>query len=179
MTAFRENKLAFVLGVLLALLAFRYWPLKHSLKEFQQPRRPTDLPGKSAAPTAQGESPARSPGAGSAPGMRQRLEAELDKMTDAQRKGFSERMKADLEFMESLRDLPEDQRREKMAEHFAQNPPPFGADFDGGGPGSGPPPFLPGEGEGPGNGAIHIPPPAIRRSMDQQIANSQKKLGTQ
>jgi hypothetical protein len=101
--------------------------------------------------------------------MRQRMEAALQKMPAEQRKAVEERMKADRAFFESLKDLPEDQRRKKMQEHFAENPPPPG--FGPGGPGPG------GHGGDPGNGdPIQLPPPDVRRSMDQQIANSLKQM---
>jgi hypothetical protein len=104
--------------------------------------------------------------------MRQRMEGAWKNLPEEQRTAMQARMQADRAFFESLRELPEDQRREKMREHFDQNPPPPG--FDPGFPGGG----GPGGGGDPANGdPVHLPSPEIRRSMDQQIANSQKQMG--
>jgi hypothetical protein len=159
---FRRYKLAILLMALLALNAVRYWHGKHPSETF---RRAGRLPGPPGDPAAADSF------SGTDPAMRQRIEAALQKMPAEQRKAVEDRIKADRTFFESLRDLPEDQRREKMREHFAQNPPP--PDFDPGFPGPGGQ-----EGGGPGSGdPVRLPPPDVRRSMDQEIANSQKNMG--
>jgi hypothetical protein len=102
------------------------------------------------------------------------MELALQTLTPEQRQAFEQRMQADRAFFETLRDLPEDQRRAKMQEHFAKNPPPEGFDPGSMPPPDGPPPGGPGD-NGPGfNGPMHLPPPSVRRSLDQQIANSQR-----
>jgi len=160
---FRRHKLAILLAVLLALNAVIYWHGKHPSKAFPGGWRPPGRPGTAGSADA---FPAPDPA------MRQRMEAALQKMPQEQRKVVEDRMKADRAFFESLRDLTEDQRRAKMQEHFAENPPPPG--FDPGLPGAG----GPGGGGDPGSGdPVHLPPPEIRRSMDQQIANSLKQMG--
>jgi hypothetical protein len=159
---FRRNKLAILLAVLLALNAVIYWHGKHPSKAFPGGWR---SPGPSENADSANAFPAPDPA------MRQRMEAALQKMPKEQRKAVEDQMKADRAFFESLRDLTEDQRRAKMQEHFSQNPPPPG--FGPGGPGAWGP-----TGGGPGNGdPVHLPPPEARRSMDQQIANSQKRAG--
>jgi hypothetical protein len=160
---FRRHRLAILLAALLLLNTVRFWHRKHHPEAFRTASR---LPGPPGDPAAANSFPAPDSA------MRKRIEAALQKMPEEQRKAVEDRMKADRAFFESLRDLPEDQRREKIQEHFAQNPPPPG--FDPGLPGAG----GPGGGGDPGNGdPVHLPPPEIRRSMDQQIANSQKQMG--
>ena len=116
----------------------------------------------------------RPDGTGGPPG-RERMEALLKKLSVEQRKVVEERMTEDRIFFDSIRDLPEEQRRQKMQEHFAQSPPAFPPNADGT---LMPPPDGEGVGTGPnpfGKGGMHLPPPGVRRSMDQQIANAQKK----
>ena len=160
---FRRRKLAMVLAILLALHAFRFWNGKHPPATFPRAGRPGDPPGEPAA-----ANPFPAPD----PAMRQRMETAWKNMPEEQRTAMQARMQADRAFFESLRELPEDQRREKMREHFDQNPPPPG--FDPGFPSGG----GPGGGGDPADGdPVHLPSPEIRRSMDQQIANSQKQIG--
>jgi hypothetical protein len=167
---FRRHKLAILLALLLTLNAVRFWRAKHSSEATRGVGRPFGPPG--APGSADG--PPGDPGSGNPfpepdPAMRQRMEAALQKMPEEQRKAFQDRIKADRAFFESLRDLPEGERRKKMQEYFAQNPPPEG--FGPGSPGAG------GPGELENGQPIQLPPPDVRRSMDQQIANSQKKTG--
>jgi len=147
--------------VLLVLTGIRRWPRKHLSGA---------LPPE---PGGTGFSERVSPDPGGFPqpdpAMRERMEATLQKMPAEQRQTFAARMQADRAFFETLRGLPEEERRAKMEEYFAQNPPPPGFD-----PGAFPPAGGSGPGGVPGDGApMHLPPPAIRHAMDQQIANSQ------
>jgi hypothetical protein len=159
---FQRHKLPIVLGLLLALAALRYSKGRHPSEEFRGAQR--------TVPSPRGQIGADSPPEPD-PGMRQRIEGALQKMSEKQRKSVEDRANADRAFFESLRNLPEDQRREKMEEHFEQNPPPQG--FDPGAPGAG----GPGVGGDPHNGdAIPIPPPDERHSLDEQFANSQKMM---
>lgn len=107
------------------------------------------------------------------PGMRQRLESALEKMPPDRRQAFEARLQADEAFFDSIRDRPEDQRRELIRDYFDSNPPP--PEFE---PGNAPPgmagPPGPGTG-GPPQGPMRLPDPSVRRRMDQQIANSQSK----
>jgi len=157
---FRRRKLAIVLAMLLALNAARFWHGKDSPGASRGGGRIFGPPG---APGADNPFPARDAA------MRKRMETALQNMPEDQRKAIEDRMKADRVFFESLRNLPKDQRSKMLQEHFAQNPPPPG--FGPGGP----------EARGPGeieNGEpIQLPPPDVRHSMDQQIANSQKEPG--
>lgn len=116
------------------------------------------------------------PGRSGGPPGRERMEEMLKKLPAEQRKVMEDRMAEDRKFFDSIRDLSEEERRQKIQEHFAQNPPPFSPNGDGG---PMPPPGS-GGGNGPGadpfgKGGMHLPPPEARRSMDQQIANTQKK----
>jgi len=167
---FRRHKLAILLAALLALNAVRYWHGKHASDASRgggQSFGPPGVPGSASGPPG---------GPGSAnpfpepdPAMRKRVEAALQTMPEEQRKAMEDRMKADRAFFESLRGLPEDQRRKKMEDYFAENPPPSG--FGPGAPGAG------GPGDLESGEPIQLPPPDVRRSMDQQIANSQKPIG--
>jgi hypothetical protein len=101
-------------------------------------------------------------------------------------------MKQGREFFASVQNLPDAERWQKMQQHFMQNPPPPGMPFPGPpgggppGPGGSPPPGGPGGGGpgggpggpgGPGGGGPHVPPPEMRRGMDQQIVNTMKAQG--
>jgi hypothetical protein len=158
----RRYKLAILLLGLLALIALRFRQGKYTSDAFRQAQHPARSPGAAVPADSFVESD---------PGMRQRIEGALQKLSEDQRKTVEGRMKADRALFESLRDLPENQRREKIEEFFDQNPPPL---FDPASPGIG----RPGGGGVPENGdPVHLPPPEIRRSMDQQMANSQKTMG--
>ena len=163
----QRRTLLILLGLLLALNAGRYWPRK--------------LPGGYlpawSSPEKSGGSFGDNPFLEPDPAMRQRMEAWLQKLPEEQRKAFKDRMEADRAFFESARALPPDQRTAKIQEHFAENPPPgFGpGDPAAGGDGSGGLPPPPGDLDN--GGPIHLPPPEIRRSMDELIANSQGKAG--
>jgi len=162
-TFLRKHKLTIVLGALLVIIVVRFW----------QGRRPSHTFRR---PLGAVVSPAGRAGANSLPdpdpGMRQRIEGALQKMADQQRKSVEDRANADRAFFESLQNLPEDQRRAKLEEYFEQNPPPQG--FDPGAPSV----RGPGAGGDPANGdAVPIPPPDVRHSLDQQVANAQKPLG--
>ncbi len=133
--------------------------------------------------------------------MRTRLESALAKLPESQRVAIQARMEADKAFFESLKALPEAERREKMQAHFAQNPPPQipGMERMGPPPGAGGGPGGPGgssngtesassngqEGGGSkdhapdGSAPSRLPDPSVRRGMDQQIANSQKTSAAQ
>jgi hypothetical protein len=169
-----RDKLAYMLAILIVLNAIRFWPHKKLDAEPGFPPLPPGRPANGAPP-----SPNFNPGDPSGPPDRERMEAMLRRLPAEQRKVVEERMEADRKFFDSIRDLPEQELRQKAMEHFAQNPPPFlpGADGapmplpSGGGAGGGGTPgadFF-------GKGGMHLPPPEVRRSMDQQIANGQKK----
>lgn len=161
---------AALLLLLVAVNVFVYWPGKKSKAVAgRMPLPPGEMKaGRPPEPTAE---------------MKARFEAMLAKMSEAERKAFAERRKADEAFFESLKNLSETERRQKMEEHRAANPPP---PMPGGGPG-GPPPARGGEGGdsaqgggkgGPGDGKVRIPPADARRNMDQQIVNSQGRNGS-
>jgi hypothetical protein len=156
----RRRKLALVLVILLALTAARFWHGKVSPGASRAGGRNFGPPGALGV-----NDPFPEPDTA----MRKRMEAALRNVPADQRKTIEDRMKADRVFFESLRDLPEDQRRKKLQEHFAQNPPPPGLGPNG--PGSGAP------GDMDNGEPIRLPAPDIRRSMDQQIANSQGEPG--
>lgn len=121
-----------------------------------------------------------SPDSPSQPKMRERFEAALQALPADQRKIIETRLAADRTFFDSIRNLPEAERRQKVQQHFAQNPPPQipgltpispdgttapgSSEAPGGGPG--------GPGHGPESG--QLPPPSARYSMDQHIVESQK-----
>lgn len=127
--------------------------------------------------------------------MRARMESALTKLPEAQQKAIRERIEADKAFFASIKNLSETERRQKMQEHFAQNPPPQipGVEKMGPPPGMAGDPGKPGEGadssSGSGNNEAkedapngpesnRLPDPAVRRGLDQQIANSQKAPAT-
>jgi hypothetical protein len=157
---FRRYSLPFLLLLLLALNGIHYWPRRHALGVLPRQSR-ANAPDVPAGPNDGAQFDAV---------MRQRMEAALQKLPPEQRQVADERMQADRSFFESLRGLPEDQRREKLEKYFAENPPPSGVapeSLPPGGPGL--------DGGPPGDGGpMHLPAPAIRRSMDQQIANARK-----
>lgn len=158
-----------LLAVLLLANLVTLWPSK---KAARSGPRPGDVP----ANFTQGVPPAPTEE------MRLQLQASLEKLPADQRKQVEDRMQADRAFFDSVRNLPEEERRAKMAEHRQTNPPLQipGFEFAGGlggprsntniesrdGDGLGP-------GGGPGKG--HIPDPSVRRGMDQRIADSQRK----
>lgn len=175
MNAFADSghhrKLAFVFSALFILCAVRLWP--HKSARTQNPAAPTgtfqtNAPGDGTPPS----------GPDSAPW--QRMNAVLQKLPAQQRKFAEERMRKDQAFFASLRDLPQDQRQQKIQEYLAKNPPQFPPQFDG------PPPTgAPGQNgehgpgfDDPGQRPMHLPPPEVRHSMDQQIANTQKQGGS-
>lgn len=153
-------------GILVLILlgnAVVYWPAKKSkvAGRFSGPPAGDFKEGKRPEPTAE---------------MKARFEAMVAKMSEADRKAFEERRKADDAFFESIKNLPEEERRQKRQEYRAQNPPPklpegMGAPPAGGagGPGGDGGSGGPGGGNGP-----HIPPVDVRRGMDATIVNAQK-----
>jgi len=165
---FRRFPLAVLLAVLLIIDGIKYWPPRHSGQALADarnlPRRipglPEDLRGADAFPEP-------------AAAMRQRLDAMLQRIPEEQRKAIQDHLEKDRIFFASLRNLPEEQRRQKIAEYFAQNPPPPGFDPTNGGAGIGGPGGPGGPEDG---GAFPIPPPAERRSLDQQVADSQRQM---
>jgi hypothetical protein len=167
-------KLAYILAILIALNVIRFWPHKKSDAETGSPPLPPGAPMNGALPR-----PNFDPGDPGSPPGPERIEAMLQRLPAEQRKVAEQRMEADRKFFDSIRDLPEQERRQRATEHFAQNPPPFPSGADG-------VPMPPPAGAGPGGGDVpgadffgkggmHLPPPEVRRSMDQQIANGQKK----
>jgi len=125
-----------------------------------------------------------------APGAR--LEAALASLPEADRKKVQEHVAAERAFFASIKDLAEDDRRQKMQEYFSKNPPPEV-------PGMGRPAFVPvgdapplptvgqagrsssGPTEPSGNmpRLNRLPEPLERREMDQQFVNSRKNRQTQ
>src|ERR1700744_5571246 len=85
--------------LMLILTAIRFWPGKHP--------KSGAFPGPGGPPTGMG------PGALPDDAMRERMENAVKDMPPEQRQAFETRMKADREFFASVRDLPEDQRRER------------------------------------------------------------------
>ncbi len=138
--------------------------------------------GKSSLPPGPPPGMTGNSPASSAPNsqMRERFEAALQALPADQRKTIEARIAADRTFFDSIRNLPEAERRQKAQQHFAQNPPPQipgltpispdgttapgSSEAPGGGPG--------GPGHGPESG--QLPPPSARYSMDQHIVESQK-----
>jgi hypothetical protein len=120
-----------------------------------------------------------------------RMQAQIDALPDDQKLAAQNWMSDTKKFADSVQSLPEDQRRQKMQEHFAQNPPPAGMPVpgpggpppDGGGspPPGGPPggPGGPGGAGGPDGSAPHIPAPEQRHDMDQHMVNDMKSAGLQ
>jgi len=155
-----RHKWAILLAVLLALIALKSWHAKHHSEASRGGER-----GFAPPEAGSSDNLFREPD----PAMRQRMKAALQNMPQEQRQAVEDRMKAERAFFDSLRDLPEEQRRKMMLEHFAQNPPPPG--FPPGGPGGG------GPGDLDNGEPMHLPPPDVRRSMDQEIANSRKAPG--
>jgi len=156
-----------LLAVLLLLNVIRYWPKKPAKTAFGPGQMPPPM-GAAGAP-GDGGGPDGMPFGAPSEAMRRRMEAMLKQLPADQRKAAEDRMKADKEFFDSLKDVPEDQRQAKIQQHFADNPPPPG--IGPGGPGGGP-----GGPSGPGSfEPTHLPPPEARHSMDQHIANQQKQ----
>lgn len=180
----RRLWIAVLLGLLIVNLAV-HWPwAERKTAADRPPGAPPGGPG--------GQPPAE---------MRAKMEAALAKLPEAQRTAIQARMEADRAFFDSLKTLSETERREKMKEHFANNPPPQipgmekmgpppGMAGGPGGPGEngngGNSSSSDGEGEGgrkdrtpDGSGPSRLPEPSVRRGMDQQIANSQKASASQ
>jgi hypothetical protein len=138
----RRHKWWLILAVLLVLNAIHYWPTKHTTRrQAGGPPPPGGFPQPDAA-----------------------MEARINSLPDDQKLAVEDWMKQDRDFAASIQNLPEAERREKMQEHFSENPPPPGLPFPGpGGPDDG--------------GAPHIPPPDVRRGMDQGLVNSMNNAG--
>lgn len=171
----RSKKLVWAGAILLALLAanvFVRWPSK-AVGGFGPPA-PREIDA----------------------GMRARIDEAIEALPEEQRADARHQADETAAFFESVKNLPEAERVEKVREHFRENPMPFlrppgppaeggqaggppGAPGAGGGPGGGPggAPGAPrGAGGGPGGpGSGHIPPPEERYSMDQHIATEQEK----
>jgi hypothetical protein len=148
-------------GVLLILLVSNlviHWP-KHP-KETAKGNAP-EMPGTPGDPP---------------PEMKAQLEEALQKLPEDQRAAVTQRMSDDRAFADSVKDLPTQERQQKIQEHFAENPPPqipgMPSPLNGGSGANGGAGSAPGSWGGPQSG--HIPPPEVRYGFDQQIANSQK-----
>jgi len=163
--ALQRHKWWLLLAVVLVLNAIRYWPVRHAAPGFGAGGPPPGGPG--------------GPGGGAFREPDAAMLAQIQAMPQEQRAAVEQRMREDKDFFASVQNLPETERREKVQQHFAENPPPFGP------PGPpGPPPGGAGGGPGgpggPGDGgAPHIPPPEVRRGMDQGLVNSMKNAGGQ
>ncbi len=152
-----------VLAALLLANLITFWPSKKATATAaSRPGGPADISRDGAPPPPNEE-------------MRARFQASLQKLPAAERQQVEERMQADRAFFDSVRNLPEQERQAKIEEHMKENPPLQipGLDFVGG-PGGPPGSGFGGNGPG-GPGKGHIPDPSVRRSMDQRIADSQKK----
>jgi len=177
----RRLWIAVLLGLIIINLAV-HWPWASRKHDMGQPPGPP--PNGAEGPRSEE--------------MRARLESALAKLPEAQQKAIRERMDADRAFFDSIKTLSETERRQKMQEHFAQTPPPQipGMEKMGPPPGMAGGPGGPGEGNNAssssengndgakdnapnGPGANRLPDPAVRRGLDQQIANSQKAPATQ
>jgi hypothetical protein len=162
---FCRSSLVILLALLLALTGLRYWPYKRAAEpdvDFADETLPRVVPGLDSPP---GDFP------GPDGATRGRMAAMLQKLPPEQRKAVQERMEKDRAVFASVAKLPAEDRRQKIEEYFAENPPP---------PELGPGPDIPGGPGGPGGpgdpgngGAFAVPPPAVRRGMDAGIANSQ------
>jgi len=157
-----------VLAVLLIFNVIRYWPAKRA-------------------------APAGPPAAGRGfPTPDAAMQAKIDALPDDQNEAVKDWMQQQKDFFASVQNLPDDQKQQKMMEHFSQNPPPPGMPFrdPGGSPDAGPDGSPPGGGAGgsglgepganggpPGDGTPHIPPPDVRRGMDQGLVNAMKNGG--
>src|SRR5271166_5655805 len=95
------------------------------------------------------------------------MQARIDALPDDQKQAVNDWMQQQKDFFASVQSLPDDQKQQKMMEHFSQNPPPPGMPFPGG------------PGGQPGHGNIHVPPPEVRRGMDQGLVNAMKNGGFQ
>ena len=162
-TFFRKHKLTIVLRVLLSIVALRYWQGRRPSDTFRRPLGAVVSPGGQAGANSLPDPD---------PGLRWRIEAALQKLADKQRESVEERANADRAFFESLQNLPEKQRREKLEEYFDQNPPPLGFD-----PGS-PSVRGPAAGGGPTNGgAVPIPSPDVRQ-RDHRVPGLRHDAGS-
>jgi hypothetical protein len=154
-----KHKLTILLGAFLSIVPLRFWRGGPS-DPFEEAQ---DLAGMAAGQTDAASLSEPDPG------MRQRIEAALQKISEKQRKSIEDRAEADRPFFTSLEYLPEDQRREKLEEYFDQNPPSQG--FGSGSPNE----RFPGGGGDPANGdPIPIPSPDVRQPLDQHGANLQE-----
>jgi hypothetical protein len=145
----RHRTWVIVLAVLALGNLIFHWP-------HQVVARPDGFPGGPPPMGADGAAPPAP-----TPEMQARMEARLKKMTPERRAKFEARRQAEQAFFDSVRDLPETERKQKLQEHFTAHRPggPDGEDDDGpGGP--------------DGGGTMHIPSVDTRRAMDQQIVNN-------
>lgn len=177
----RSKKLVLAGAILLALLAaniYVRWPSR---------------PAASFGPPAPREIDA---------GMRARIDEAIEALPEEQRADARQKVAAMASFLDSVKNLPEAERVQKVREHFRENPMPFlrppgpppqgeppvggaGAAGAGGAPAGGPGGVPGGDprgagggppgGPGGGPGSGHIPPPEERYSMDQHIATEQEK----
>lgn len=124
------------------------------------------------------------------PEIQAQIDAAIQKLPEDQRIAASKRMEEERAFFDSVKTMPEQERQQKIQEHFAQNPMPQIPGVP-----SPPPGSAPGAngtstggngGPGPGGGSGgdwmqsgHIPQPEARHSMDQNIVNSQKSAAAQ
>lgn len=105
-----------------------------------------------------------------------KIHAVLEKLPSDQRVAIEQRIQAEREFFDSLRSLPVEERREKAESHFSKIPPVQipGLELppppeENGGPGG------PGDIRDGGPERGHIPPPDVRRGLDQGIVNALRK----
>ncbi len=110
-------------------------------------------------------------------GVRRSLESALEKMAPPQRQKFEERLQADRTFFASVRELPEIVRRERVQEYLSSHPLPLELMPPNGGPPNSLPPLPgpPGISGRPDAEPMHLPDPATRYALDQQVANSQSR----
>lgn len=149
-------------GVLLILLLSNlviHWPRKAHPQETAK-GSPLEMQGMPGDPP---------------PEMKAQLEEALQKLPEDQRAVLTQRMSEDRAFFDSVKDLPPEERQQKIQDHLAENPPPQIPGMpsllntnSGANGGAGAPSFW----GGPQSG--HIPSPEARYGFDQQIAKSQK-----
>lgn len=127
--------------------------------------------------------------------MEQRFNEMLQNLPEDQQAAMKERHEKDVAFFSSIKDLPDQERMEKVREYFEQNPPQmppggmrpgnfgpgggFNNNNNGQGPGAAPGDQPDQSGPGGGGAGVRIPPPEQRQQMDSQIVQSQRNSSDQ
>jgi hypothetical protein len=150
MEYFRHYRLVLLLIVLVGLNVYYFWPTKKTTQT-GFPHPPGGMPPM-GQPSAE-------------------MEARIKALPEDQQTAIKQRMQQDKEFFASIGNLSDSEKQQKIHDYMSKNPPPAGM-FPGGPPGSkdgpgGPPPGGPGD-------TPHIPPPDVRRDMDQHLVDAMK-----